>query len=151
MITDKLLNAHLYYSCHPKFKEAFEFLIGTDLSHIKPGRYDIDGDSVFALVQEIVTKPINQCQYESHEKYIDIQYIVINQETIGYGQIEQLTSVDDYHENGDARLYTGKGSLITLNAGDFAVFYPQDGHMPGISQNGQCGISKKVVLKIRCD
>ncbi|MHB8063941.1 MAG: YhcH/YjgK/YiaL family protein [Ruminiclostridium sp.] len=150
MIIDKLVNAYAYFPCHPQFKMAFEFLQNTDLLHTKVGRYNIDGDNVFALVQNIETKPVNQCMFESHRDYIDIQYIISDEEIIGYSQIEKLIPAGDYNKNDDSRTYTGTGNMITFGPGEFAVFSPQDGHMPGICSNEKHGISKKVVLKVRC-
>jgi len=150
MITDKLINAYAYFPCHPEFKAAFEFLQNTDLLHTQVGRYDIDGDNVFALVLKIETKPVNQCMFESHREYIDIQYIISDEEIIGYSQIEKLIPAGDYNDCQDSRTYIGSGDMITLRAGEFAVFYPQDGHMPGICSNEKCGTSKKVVLKVLC-
>ncbi len=150
MITDKLANSYLYYTCHPEFRAAFEFLLNTDLLHAPVGKYDIQGDDAFALVQQIETRPADECMFESHREYIDIQYILADDETIGYSQIEKLTPVNEYEEPKDARLYTGTGDMVTLGAGEFAVFFPQDGHMPGVSPAGEYGVSKKVVLKVRC-
>lgn len=150
MITDKLANSFLYFTCHPEFKAAFEFLLNTDLLHIPVGKYGIHGDNAFALVQQIETKPVDECVFESHKEYIDIQYILADDEAIGYSQIGKLDPANDYDESKDVRIYTGAGNMIALGAGEFAVFFPQDGHMPGICPAGGYGVSKKVVLKVRC-
>jgi YhcH/YjgK/YiaL family protein len=150
MITDKLENAYMYFPCHPEFRAAFEFLRKTDFQHTCTGRYNIDGDDAFALVQEIETKPVDQCVFEAHRQYIDIQYIISYEEKIGYCPVERLNPSDGYSDSKDSITYDGAGDIISLRAGYFAIFFPHEGHMPGISLNEKHGISKKVVLKVRC-
>ena len=52
MILDDLSNASLYYGVAPGVGKALRYLLDTDLEQIAEGRYEIDGDNVFALVQE---------------------------------------------------------------------------------------------------
>ena len=148
MITDKLSNASLYYSCHPAFEKAFEFLNGK-LDELSNGRHDIDGQNLFAIVNDMILCPEGAGAYEAHKKYIDIQYIMMSSETIAYSSLDKLTPKNEYDDEGDAQLYTGEGSLINLDEGHFAVFFPQDGHMPGILPKGGSGNSKKIIIKVR--
>ena len=66
-----------------KFKKGYEFLRKKDLKALPLGRADIDGDEVFASVQEYTTMPADACKYESHNRYFDIQYVVEGQEQFG--------------------------------------------------------------------
>ncbi|XBX03840.1 YhcH/YjgK/YiaL family protein [Enterocloster clostridioformis] len=70
-----------------KFKKGYEFLRKTDLKALPLGRADIDGDEVFASVQEYTTMPADTCKYESHNRYFGIQYVVEGQ---GLGIIPSL-------------------------------------------------------------
>ena len=76
MIIDTLAESQLIYPLHPSFEQAFTFLRSTDLKSLPTGRISIDGDAIYALVQEYQTKPVDQGKWESHKRYIDIQYIV---------------------------------------------------------------------------
>jgi beta-galactosidase beta subunit len=49
MIVDTIQNAHKYYSVHPSFKKAFEYIQQTNLDTIEMGKYEIDGDSLKAI------------------------------------------------------------------------------------------------------
>lgn len=147
MITDKLSNASLYYGCHPKFKKAFEFLLG-DINHLSIGKYVIDGDQVFALVQKCDISPEGSGTFEAHKKYIDIQYIVKSSESFQYAHKDTLTPKTDYEEIKDAQRFCGQGSTIALTEGDFIVFFPEDAHLACISPDGCVGTSEKIVIKV---
>lgn len=67
MILDTLDNYHLYQSVNERIAKGFEFLHNTDLDAIPSGKHDIDGDTIFALVQEYQTKPLAECKLESHK------------------------------------------------------------------------------------
>lgn len=149
MITDHISNAYKYYSCHPYFKSAFDFIQNNDFDRLKPGTYEIHDKDVFASIQDIVTKPLGEGVFEAHEKYIDIQYIAGYGECIGYANIKKLQPEAFYDQNRDIRFYSGSGAMLILEQYDFAVFFPQDGHMPCISRTNERGVSKKVVVKVR--
>lgn len=57
MIIDQLKNASLYYGMSEKLVPAFNYLKNADLSNINPGKYEIDGSNIYALIQRYVTKP----------------------------------------------------------------------------------------------
>ena len=71
MVLDKIENSKLYTGLSKKIAKAFAYINETDLHQIVPGKYEIDGDNIFALVQEYETK--NDGRLEGHYKYIDIQ------------------------------------------------------------------------------
>ena len=148
MIADNINNASIYYSCHSNFKISFEFLQKDDLEKLKPGTYEICGKDVFVLIQDVDTKPLCEGVFESHDKYIDIQYIIKYGECIGYANIKELQPKTCYDLDKDIRFYSGSGTMLELHQGDFMVFFPKDGHMPCISPANGIGISKKAVVKI---
>jgi biofilm protein TabA len=129
-----------------RFAQAFHFLQTTDLENAAPGRVDIDGDLIFALIQEYNTKPLEQGFWEAHRKYIDIQYVVSGEEHMGYANLAQLTA-GDYDESKDFLPLHGQGSFIRLPAGMFTLFMPEDAHMPGMAVDQPQPV-KKVVVKI---
>ena len=49
MIIDVLSNASKYYSVHPLFEKAFQYIAQTDLEKITEGKFDIDGDKLRAI------------------------------------------------------------------------------------------------------
>src|SRR5690242_12519020 len=58
------------------FDEAFAFLKNQDLNKLAPGKYPIDGDYVYATVTYDSTKDFKKSRWESHKKYIDLQYVI---------------------------------------------------------------------------
>lgn len=75
MISDRIINFEEYISLNKNLKKAFEFLKSADVDKLLDGRYEIDGENVFALVQSYRTKAENEVGWEAHKKYIDIQFI----------------------------------------------------------------------------
>jgi beta-galactosidase beta subunit len=57
-LTGKIQEAEKFYGLHPLFPKAFEFLKRPDVADLPSGRYDIDGDRCWAMVQEVELKPL---------------------------------------------------------------------------------------------
>ena len=129
-----------------RLQAGFAYLQQTDLDAIGPSTVQIDGDQVFAMHQEYNTKPRSQGFWESHRKYIDIQYVVSGVECMGYANADQLTA-GDYDAEKDLIIYEGAGSFVLLPAGMFTLFMPQDAHMPQIAVDNPHPV-KKVVVKV---
>ncbi|MCK5028916.1 MAG: YhcH/YjgK/YiaL family protein [Bacteroidales bacterium] len=146
MILDKIENSGLYENLHPLFSKAFEYIHKTDFSQLADGKYKIENDKLFAMVQEYNTKDKTEGKPEAHRKYIDIQYIHSGVELIGIAPLKGNTLISDEPEK-DLAFYESETSLIRLEAGMFAVFYPHDLHMPGIKLEKSTTV-KKVVIKV---
>lgn len=150
MILDQLKNAKLYFSLGERISKAFKYLQTTDFSNLEEGRYDIDGDNVYALVSIYNTKPLSSTKWEAHKKYIDIQYVVSGKEKMGVTSSDKVIPIEEYSENNDCTIYKGEGNYIYLDEENFALFFPSDIHMPGISVNLPKEV-KKVVVKVKID
>jgi biofilm protein TabA len=145
MILDRLSNANLYASLHPLFAEGFRF-IREQAGSAAVGRHELTGGA-YALVQEYDTKPLAGASFEAHRKFIDIQYIASGSELIYYANLESLTP-GVYQEEKDFQPLTGAGSTLTVGSGEFAIFYPQDGHLPSRETAAGLRPVRKVVVKI---
>jgi len=149
MITAPLSDRHRYTRLSPWFAAAFEFL--EQLPADKPvGRYELDGDKCFALVQSYTTKPLAQATFEAHQRYLDIQFIQAGNETILWTPLAMLTQVTQpYVAAKDITFFASPAHQVAihLRPGDFAIFYPEDGHAPGIEYGAPTTI-RKVVFKI---
>ena len=99
MIIDRLANPTPLYQLPSRLARALEYLRATDMRTVAPGRHDLDGDDLFALVQEYTTRPADQCVWE-----------------------------------------------VTIRAGMFAIFGPEDVHSP-CHVAGEPGVVRKVVVK----
>lgn len=148
MILDSLSHQALYRHCHSGFGVSFDYLQSFQ-AETPAGRYPLDGDNVFALVQEYSSTAPDVKKFESHRIYADIQYIISGEEIIYYSPLENLTITDPYVDAKDVQLYSGADEqALHLRAGDFAVFFPQDGHKPGCILREAQPV-RKIVIKIR--
>lgn len=148
MILDKFKNADLYAGITENLKKGFDFLKNTDLSKIEIGRYEIEGKNVFALVSEYESKAHQDCRLEAHQTYADIQYVVSGREAIGFATLSGQTVTSEYNPDKDIVFFSGETTPLILDAGMFAVFFPQDVHRPCMQISGPEKV-KKVVVKVR--
>ena len=148
MIIDCIDNASFYYGVDKRLIPAFKFLKEKNLAEMEPGKYEIDGSNIYALVQSYETKPEENGVWEAHRKYIDVQYLVSGTERVGYANQATMTVCREYAEAEDCLLLKGKGNFFLLEPNNFVVFMPQDAHMPGLAATGPMMV-KKVVVKVK--
>lgn len=155
MILDKMENCTLYASCHKDFSLAFEILKGAVKDDLPPAKYEL-GDAekgVFftVSVQEYQTKSAEEGKFEGHQKYIDIQYIVSGSEAMEVCDLSRTGALTEYDTEKDCQFFTAeeKTTRLSLKAGDYAVFFPDDIHKPGLSPNGEAVSVKKIVVKVK--
>jgi YhcH/YjgK/YiaL family protein len=147
MIVDSLKNWN-FCTALPQLRRAFEVLASQDVSTWPDGRVELDGDRMFALPQGYLTRPAAQCRWEAHRRCIDIQYIISGREAMGYAPLSTLKPVTAFDETKDVGFYDGTGSIITVEAGMFAIFFPHDAHMPCMQVAGHPESVRKVVVKV---
>ena len=147
MIKDKLINAKNYYNLSNNMQKGLAWLENTDLNNIEDGKYEIDGDNVYASVQTYETK--ENAKYESHRKYIDIQCMIKGKEKIGVTDLSNCKTCIEYDSDRDLEFYdiNCNEEYLNLNENDFLIFYPQDAHKPSISIEKPSKV-KKVVVKV---
>ncbi len=146
MIVDNLANAANYFSLHPLFEKAFEYISQLDPDNMEAGTTEIEGKLLKASVVDVQLKPLAEAKLETHRKYIDIQIPVAKAETFGWRSLSSLASSETgYDENNDFELYSDTPSAyVTVHPGEFVIFSPEDGHAPLIGD----GPSKKIILKV---
>ncbi len=136
------------YLFDDKFKSAFEFLTKSDLNALPMGKTIIN-DDVFILKQNYTTSALGESFWEAHVEYIDIQFVANGSEKFAYAPISSLNDVM-LNKDIDLKLLKGKvQSLCQLNANDFAIFFPEDAHMPGLNPTSEASVVDKFVVKIR--
>lgn len=147
MIFDTIEHAARYASLGARLAAGLSYLQHTDLTTLPVGRNEISGDDIYALVQEYMTKPAEAGVWESHRKYIDIQYMVSGTEQMGYASLSRM-QLGEYIPEKDFQQMTGAGNMVEVFAGSFVIFFPEDGHMPGLN-SGVPQPVRKVVLKLK--
>ena len=146
MIVDQLENLNFYAGLPPRIVRALEFLRDTDLAALSLGRHVLDGDWLFALVQEYATKPLEQCKWEAHRRYCDVQFVARGIERIGVANIDRMQVETPYDAEKDVSFFRGDGDFVTVPAGSFAIFAPPDVHMPCLAAGSPVSVLK-IVLK----
>jgi YhcH/YjgK/YiaL family protein len=150
MILDRLENASVYRPLGPGIAAALDYLGRADFSWMPDGRYDLDGDRLFAIVQRYRPKPLAEAMWEAHRKYIDVQYIVEGAERMGYAALQDGLPVRQaYDPDKDVVFYDTEGDLFEVRAGGFVIFTPRDIHAPclAVARSPASATIHKVVIK----
>jgi len=94
MIIDKLENVLKYESIIPN--DAIEFLrnLSPDL---KTGRYELNYSN-YVNVDEYIPKSYEDCFFEAHKKYIDIQMVLSGEENLEYTMADELKLKESYDD-----------------------------------------------------
>jgi YhcH/YjgK/YiaL family protein len=145
---DKVEFAKQYTANKEWWDKAFAYFRDTNLDQLAPGKYPVDGDNVFASVTENPTKDYANTQWESHRKYIDMQYVIQGAEKIEVVPLASATPTKPYDEARDVARYDAKGTQYEAKPGTIYIFFAQDVHRPNIKVEG-VDKDKKLVIKMR--
>ena len=149
MIYDSLSNIDVYKGLSTDIYTGLLFL-NQAKPDIENGTYLL-GSRVKAIVSEYETVSVNECGYEAHKRFIDVQCVLKGQERVACLPIERLNETKPYSEESDAAFYTAdikqRSTTLSLQPGYFAIFFPQDGHMPQLCVDEPESV-KKVVIKV---
>jgi YhcH/YjgK/YiaL family protein len=149
MILDKIENADLYYDSVPGMQRFMQFFNDNDLEAFPAGKLRLDGDDLFVNIIDLQGKPVAEVPMEAHKDYIDIQIPLTDAEPMGYKAREDCQEViQEYDEGKDVELYSDEAvANFVVPVGYFAVFFPSDGHRPGLIGEGKT--LRKLIVKTR--
>lgn len=149
MIIDNIANAAAYKGINEYFDRAFEILAGFT-ADTEEKKTVIDGDRAFINLSSYVNKNVNECKFESHAKYADIQFVVTGHEYIDVCAAEGLAFTENNLENGDIAFYEAPETFTRadLKPGDFVVLFPGEAHRPLVAPDGNGIKTKKAVVKV---
>lgn len=149
MILDRLENASRFRTLNKSFAEAFEFLSRPDLNQLPAGKIVIDGERLYASISKGPGRKKDEAKLETHEKYIDIQYVIAGVDEMGWKHkslCRQPAAV--YDPAADIRFFADEPETwFRVTSGTFVIFFPEDAHLPLISS----GEVHKVVMKVRVE
>lgn len=108
------------------------------------------GHGAYAIEQVYASKPRAEGLFESHRRYIDVQVIVEGCESMEVVDASRATVREPYNEERDFLLYhdAPDASVVKLRAGEAAVFFPVDIHMPSLRLGAEAGLVRKTVVKV---
>lgn len=149
MILDVLENAHRYLALHEEFAKAFDFLLRPNLKDLPVGKYEIDADRIYAIVSKEHGRRKEDALLETHEKYIDIQLVLAGTDDMGWKPKSLCKHpFGEYNQKNDEQIFTDEpDAWLSTKSGAFAIFFPEDAHMPLISS----GQIHKVIVKVAVD
>ncbi|MBD3813300.1 MAG: YhcH/YjgK/YiaL family protein [Betaproteobacteria bacterium] len=146
MILATLAEADRYAALHPLFPRAFEFLRNANLMTLAPGKHDVQGEELFAIVEACDGRTRAEAKLECHRRYIDIQLVVEGVDEMGWKPVAAcMDPATDYDAARDIRFFNDTPSnWIATLPGAFCLFFPEDAHAPLVGT----GMIRKVVVKI---
>lgn len=145
MVVDKLENLEKYVSLNPLFAQAVEYLKSTDLDAHEIGKITLKEGELMVNFSQTRPKTKEEAKLETHNQFIDIQIPLSGVEVMGYTPRTDLPE-EEYNAEKDITFYKGLAKdYLTITPGMFAIFFPQDGHAPGVTSDEV----KKVIVKVR--
>jgi len=143
--------ADRFFRNRERWEKAFIFLKTNDLKNLRPGRYELEGDSLFVNVDEYTTRNEEDSRFEAHRKYADIQYLVYGEEKIGIAALDSTSESTPYDNVKDIIFLTAGNNNYRIASSDrFFIFFPGDAHRPCVKTNENSKV-RKVVVKVRIE
>ena len=149
-VSDSLERIGDYAKLGPHFAKAVAFLQRGDLRALPNGRYALDGENAYAMIQEATLKEWGSGRPEVHHEYFDIQIPLSDAEIIGVGRFDPATP-GDFNAEKDIGFYDGVAvEPLKLRPGEFAILYPETcAHAPCCSEDAVGMLVRKIVVKVR--
>jgi len=147
MVIDTLDNLGKYVGLNPLFADVVGFLAHNDLNALEAGKHAIKGSDLFVNITVAKGRTREAATLETHVNMIDIQIPLDTCETFGYTPLEDLPHFE-YNAEKDITKYgtTQAQTYVTCKPGQMAIFFPQDGHAPCISESAEI---KKAIFKVK--
>lgn len=146
MIIDTLDNLGKYVGLNPLFADVVTFLQANDLNALEDGKHPIKDKDLFVNITTAKGRAKEAAVLETHREMIDIQIPLDTEETFGYTPLQDLPDFE-YNAEKDITKYgtTPAQTYVTCRPGQMAIFFPQDGHAPCISDKD----IKKAIFKVK--
>ncbi|MGL4253009.1 MAG: YhcH/YjgK/YiaL family protein [Fusobacteriaceae bacterium] len=149
MIFDKVKNIHNYKGINKNLDFAIEEIIKENYKKSEVGKHEVDGKNVFYNTQTYTTKDLENCFFETHKDYIDIQLLVKGEENMAVSGVDKLEVTQEYNPEKDVEKQSGEcETVIKVTEDSFVMFFPGEPHMPGMKVLEKSEV-KKVVFKAK--
>ena len=146
MILGNINSAERYAGLHPLFMQAFEYIRNKDLFNMAPGRYNLAGENLIAIVEHVSARSQELARLEAHRRYIDIQLVLDGDETMGWKPLPDCHNpVGEHSEEKDIRFFLdAPAAWVPVPPDHFCIFFPEDAHAPLVGS----GTIRKVIFKV---
>ncbi|MGM9588830.1 MAG: YhcH/YjgK/YiaL family protein [Faecousia sp.] len=148
MIYAKREMLHRYLGQSPALDTAIRYLQTADLSQLRKGRNEIDGDNVFVNRFDYQTMPQDQAIWEGHIRYADIHVLLSGFEKIGVSNVSMLTETVRKPEEDFVGFEGAVQSWFPMTTQDILIVYPEDIHMVKVL-DGESTLVEKACFKVR--
>ncbi len=126
-------------------QEAINYLLNADIKEEDAGKTFVVDDDFYYIVKSYETKDVSDCKFESHKKYVDIQYMIKGTEAMSLIDVNRVNPTTEYNEEKDIMFFENpkeECATLTLSGGNYVTFYPNDAHRPSMKAQ-----NKEVILK----
>lgn len=134
---------YLSKACDP-LSDVYKRILATQ----QESKIELDS-GVFAIEQSYSLKSSAYAFYETHKKYVDFQLVVKGAEFFSIASASECAISKPYDEARDLIVYDAPktSSMLYLQSGTLAVFFPQDVHSGGlgVEQLGDIRVHKSVL------
>ncbi|EKO3407435.1 YhcH/YjgK/YiaL family protein [Vibrio fluvialis] len=119
-------------------------------SPMATGRHDLDGDNAFFFIMNDHTQLLAERKSECHRRYLDVQILLEGRETFGYSLTPFNGLDEDMLDERDLAFSEQLNDelFVSIQAGEFIVFYPGQPHRPLIATEDEPMPVRKMVIKV---
>lgn len=151
MIVAKLRDIKRYKGISKNIDTAIDFVLNNDLMALPKGKTEIDGKNVYVNRDTYVARPLEECFFENHEHYLDLQIVLKGKELFGYTDITNptLQVTTPYNIDKDVTKYSASNAVYFTLDESFALVFKEDIHLAKGKVNDE--LVEKAVIKIKVD
>lgn len=147
MIFDKIENLGKYMGLYPGLDKAIALITNGNVVDKEVGKYEVEEGALFYLIQAYMTKDAEEALMETHERYMDLQWVISGEEIMGYAVKSDLEPTTEYSSEKDIQFFNGAYAPLHMKQDMFAIFFPNEGHKPCVKVSEPAKV-KKAVFKI---
>ncbi len=149
MVVSSLDQLGRYKALSKNFADAIAWIEAGSWRSLGDGRHDVGGAAFFAQLMRFETKPLAGCDYETHQRYADIQILVEGEEYVMVRPVAGMDVKTPYEADRDIQFFEGGKSApehrVALEPGVAAFFFPEDAHKPCVARSAPVKVRKLVV------
>ena len=151
MIVGKLRDIKRYKGLSKNIDTAIDFILNHDLLALPKGKTLIDGNDVYVNRDTYVARPLEECFFENHEHYLDLQIVLKGQELFGYTDITNpsIRVTTPYNTEKDVTKYSAENGIYFVLEEGFAFVFHEDIHLAKAKVNDE--LVEKAVIKIKIE
>ncbi len=131
-------------------QKMIQYLKENDITKMEPGVYELQGKDLYIQVFDAKTAPVEETRPESHNDYLDVQFLATGEEKLGFTPNTGKYEVDEHIVERDLIFYKSveNEGFIHATPGCISVFFPCDVHRPAVAVNEPMTV-RKAVIKVR--